>query len=874
MLTRIEHKLGGVLARWVSGVCARAGLVTLLALFGAGAAGLYSANHLRVNADLNDMLAKDLPFRALRHQYYEAFPHLKDPLVVVIDGSTPDRAEAAADQIAADLRASDRFRSVYVPWRGAFFEENGLLYMQTSELEDLAENISLVQPYLARLSRDGSLRGFVSLLAEGAADARRRQDGVELAPAFERIREAIDAELEGRHFELSWADLILGRTSTVAEKRRYVVVYPEMDFADIQPAREAIETIQAVANRRGLAPDTGVRLRITGDLALSYDETQLVRRQAALAGFASFLLVGAILFFALRSTRLVFATLLTLIVGLVLTAGFAALGVGHLNPVSVAFAVLFIGLGVDFGIHLCLRYRELTGLGQPLEQALGDTARGVGSSLVICAFTTAVAFFAFVPTDYAGVAELGLISGAGMLISLFCSLTLLPALIALTWRDEPAIPAERGSGSSLMDFPARFPRSIVSGAAILAIAAGSFIPQVRFENNPLRIRDPQADSVTAFNDLLADGRASPWSVNVLVPDLETAQTVSERLENLDAVGRTVSLRDLVPKDQAEKLGILEDIALFMPPLSDSPLPAPSYAEQRSALDEFDAVLESIVAEEPESELRRNARALRERMAVWFAALDKSDTPSEDLIRLEESLLGSLPERLRILYAAIEAGPVTLSDLPSEWVEQMVGRDGRLRIEVFPSEDLGRGAALERFIATVHEVAPDAIGTSVVILESGRAIVRSMRQALISAAIAIGVFLLILWRRAEDAALVMVPLALATLFTGAASVLLDIPLNFADVIVIPLILGIGVDSGIHLVQRERGTHGREEDLLASSTARAVWFSALTTMASFGTLGFSSHPGIASLGQLLTVGISCTLACNLIVLPALVQLRRAA
>jgi hypothetical protein len=137
-------------------------------------------------------------------------------------------------------------------------------------------------------------------------------------------------------------------------------------------------------------------------------------------------------------------------------------------------------------------------------------------------------------------------------------------------------------------------------------------------------------------------------------------------------------------------------------------------------------------------------------------------------------------------------------------------------------------------------------------------------------VAVTLFLLILWRSVNDTALVLMPMGLAAALTVAAAVLLDIPFNFADVIVLPLLLGIGVDSGIHLVHRARVSWDRDQNLLTTSTARAVTYSALTTIGSFGTMGFASHLGLATLGRLLTLGVTFTLLCNLIVLPALIAL----
>jgi hypothetical protein len=264
-------------------------------------------------------------------------------------------------------------------------------------------------------------------------------------------------------------------------------------------------------------------------------------------------------------------------------------------------------------------------------------------------------------------------------------------------------------------------------------------------------------------------------------------------------------------------------------------------------------------------------ALHARLSQFLARIEASPSAAASLDMLEQSLLGSLPEQLRVLNAALGAGHVTLENLPEALIDQMVGERGQVRIEIFPKAHLGDQRALAEFVDAVREIDPKAAGSAGEIVGSGRAVVASLQEALLSALIAVTLVVYLIWRRVTDTALVMIPLGLTTIFTVAAAVLLDIPFNFADVIVLPLLLGIGVDSGIHLVHRARigGDAGR--NLLSTSTARAVAFSALTTIASFGTMGLASHRGLATLGQLLTLGVSFTLLCNLVVLPALIVLR---
>ena len=228
--------------------------------------------------------------------------------------------------------------------------------------------------------------------------------GDQLHAIFDRFLEALSARIEARPYHLSWAEVLAEGDFDLDSRRRFLFVQPVLEFDELQPAKRSILAVRRIANELGFTPESGVIVRITGDVALSFEEMEGLRTQAAAAGIASLILVAIILLLGLRSIRMVLSTLATLIAGLVWTAGFTAAAIGHLNLISVCFAVLFIGLGVDFGIHVCIRYRELLASGLEHPVALQETARDVGSSIFLCAMTTAIGFFAFVPTDFVGVA--------------------------------------------------------------------------------------------------------------------------------------------------------------------------------------------------------------------------------------------------------------------------------------------------------------------------------------------------------------------------------------------------------------------------------------------------------------------------------------
>jgi hopanoid biosynthesis associated RND transporter like protein HpnN len=875
LISTLDEFLGRAIRAWVTAVIQVPVLVITVSVLAAAALAAYAATNLGINTDENDLFSEELPHYALREDFNRAFPSLVDPLVVVVDGDTVDLAHDAANTLAERIASdTERFRGVRQPGGGEFFETHAFLYLEQDELEDLVDNLFAVQPYLAELSRDASLRGFLAMLSD-AIEAMVDGDleGVNLEDVLDRVDDVIAAHLAGRDYQLSWADVITGRDSTPSDRRRFLLVEPVIDFGKLQAAETSLLGLREIVAELGFDGRAGVRVRATGVHPLSYEEMEHLNFQTGIAGAASFVMVGLILMLALGSGRLVLASLLTLLSGLAYTAGFAAGAIGHLNLISVAFAVLFIGLSIDFAIHVCVRFRELSTLGREHDEALVEAAGSVGGSLTLCAATTAIGFYAFVPTDYEGVAELGVIAGTGMFISLITNLTLLPALIARCVPAEsirPERPAPAWTSRALA-LPVEYSRAILGITAALVVVAVWMLPQVRFDPNPLRVRDPSMPSVEVFNEMLADGDALPWNLHVIARDLDEAQDLAERIEALPTVDFTVTLADYVPDGQEEKLDLLDDAAfVLLPTLArETSRTTPPDADQIAAVVELAGALETLRRAEISPALTSAAEQLSASLATLRAHWTESRDPGTSIAAVETALIGSLPGRLRILRASLVPMPVTLEELPHDLVESMIAGDGRARIEVFPEEDLNDPAALSRYVESIQGIAADAFGDGLVILVSGQVVVRALEQALLTAAALIVLLLFVLWRNAADVLLVAVPLALATLFTGTMSVVVGVPFNFANVIVIPLLLGMGVDTGIHLVHRSRQEKLPGGNLLRTSTARAVLFSSLTTMASFGTLGLSSHLGMATLGRLLALGISLILVCNLVVLPALLR-----
>ena len=844
------------------------GLVTVACL-------VLSALFLRVNMDnKNTLLAEHLEFQQVARDFEAHFPVLDDALIVVVEGPSADDARDGAQALAVQLLAAPSVaRDVFAADSHPFFERNALLYRSVDELEDFADELYRVQPLVASLSQQPDLAHFSSLIAEAFEAAEGGPAPAELGPVLDHFGEATRAVYAEAPLIISWQEILLRNTGFETTTRSSLVVDPVLDFDALLPASHAIAEIRRLAAEEGLTPEAGYRVRITGYPALNDEEMRGLVFDVGIAGLFSFAMVLVVMTVAFRSARLMAASAVTLVTGLLWTAGFAAVVIGKLNIVSIAFAVLFIGLGVDFAIHMGMHYAARLRAGDDHEAAFVSAAGGVGPTLMLCAASTAIGFFSFIPTDYKGVGELGMISGTGMLVILVLSLTLLPALLQTGLRPLTAPPEPVGPWS----LQRRLPRPSLVLAIAFVVTAAALVPaiQVRFDSNVVKMRDPDTESVQTWNDLLESGIGSPWYIDVLTPDAETAQREALEIAALPEVESTLTLQDYVPADQDEKLDILADLQfVFDAPSGEPIVPGAPVDEQIRAIERLHAALDPGVVRAANVELGPSAALLRDRLGTFLARLGGDEDPQATLASLEHSLLGTFPEQIDRLRDALEAESIVLADLPPRLRARMLAEDGSARLQVFAKADLEDQRALVAFVDAVRSVDPKATGLPVNIVEFGRATSRSLQQALGLAFGCISVLLLVMWRRPGDTALALLPLAAAGLWTVALMSLLGIAFNFVNVVVLPLLLGMGIDSGVHLVRRARDPLEDGRSLAETTTGQAVFFSAFTTVASFGSLATAGHAGIASLGEVLILGMLLTMAANLIVLPAWIEQRRVA
>ncbi len=837
----------------------RAWLTIALAAVVCAASGWYAARHFAINTDIGRLLDVDAPWARYDAALNEAFPDRDRLILAVVQAPVPELAEAAADALAQSLRAQPaRFEAVRQPGGGAFFARHGLLFLDTPTLARLTRDLTDARPLLNALARDPSLRGLADTLSVtlGLPLQMGQVTLAQMGPLLARSAMTLEQVLAGRPAALSWRTLA-DPSPAAGPALAFVAVSPVLDYGDLQAGADAAAAIRASAAQLQLAQRYAAEVRLTGPQALADDEFASVADGAALNGAVTVLVVILILWLALRSARLIVAVLLSLFAGLVVTAALGLAMVGALNMISVAFAVLFVGLGVDFGIQFGVRYRAERHDRDHIVTALCHTAQALAIPLSLAAAATAAAFFAFLPTDYRGVAELGLIAGVGMFVAFITTVTLLPALIRVLQPDgETVAPGIRWLAPA-DEFFERYRKPVLWVTCGVILAASPLLTQLRFDFDPLNLKDPASESMATLR-ALKDAQAGTEDVSVLAPSLDAARGLATRLAARPEVARVATLDSFVPPDQDAKLPLIASAAqALLPALTQPTAPPATDALRVAALRRTAAQLE-LAANTRSAPGATPAAGVAEARRLAHALRKLADADATDRDRAERAI--ALPLRLGLagLAQALQAERVSIASLPRELVRDWLTPDGRALVTIsprLPPGERAREAALDVFVPTVLAIAPEATGGPIAVRGSAHTILSAFAQAGAWAVLSIAILLWLTLRRFADVLRTLVPLLVSAVLTLELCVVFGIALNFANVIALPLLLGIGVAFKIYYVIAWReGKTG----LLQSSLTHAVLFSAATTATAFGSLWLSNHAGTATMGKLLALSLACTLA----------------
>lgn len=861
---RTEASLTSSLISRLLELCvAHARVTTAAVIVLCGAAAQYVIGHFAMNTDTYELISAKLPWRIRQTAFDATFPTGGSDLVVVVDGKTPELGKEAADELAASLRTQKGlFRSVQEPDGGPFWAHEGLLFASVDDVKHAMAQLLRAQPFLGSMASDPSLRGVANTISLTLQGVGAGQGSAErLRAPIRSLADALANLNRGKRSFFSWHNIMTDGALDSRLLRHIVLVDPVLDYSRLQPGGLAVQAIRATARRLGLDRAHGVRIRLTGAVPLKDEEFATLTQRAGLIACLASTAIILMLWFAVRSARLIVAILATMLAGLVTTAGIGLAVFHRFNLISVAFIPLFVGMGMDLGIQFSVRYRAERMNGEPLSAALAATGRAMGGALTLAAAAIGVGFLAFLPTAYRGVSQLGTISGIGMFVALALTLTFLPALIALTQAPGLAQTSVSANLIRIDEFILQHRRLVVGAGVAAALISALLLPWLRFDFNPMHLRSRDVESVATLLDLMHDPDRSPNTLEVVRPNLAAADRLAALFRKDPTVHSARTLSSFVPTQQAQKISLISDAANLMD-LTLNPLDvssAPSDSEVIASLENAATKLRQASLEQPA--IGADAR----RLADELDRLAREDPSMRALA--SHMLIPAFLTTLDQVRELLAPRPIRIDTLPTRILRQWQNPDGRARVSVSPSGDSNSNAVLRQFVTAGLRIAPDATGTAVYIQAYARAVVSAFLEAGVLSFVAISCLLFAALRRSRDVAVTMAPIVLTALLTLSTCVLIEQPLNFANIIALPLLFGMGVAFHIYFVMSARSGSSH---LLTSSLARGVFFSALATATGFGSLWASKHPGTATMGKLLMISLVWTLISALIFQPALISL----
>lgn len=865
-----------------------------LALAGAlaVACSVYSALGLGFRTSRLDLLNPKSSYNQLWLRYVDEFGD-EDDAVVVFQAKSPQALLPAIDRLNQAVTAQPQlFRSVLAKVDSAKLRAKGLYYLSAADLAAIRSFVVQLEPVPAG---DWGAIKPANLIYQAARQCDQvRNDPIGHASSaaeanVARLVGGVAAALERGEYRSPWppmprpamADLdTFGEASSadeamagamteskpqylLAEEGRlgFVLLKLNLDEQSGQFDRgsKAVDALRLLIAQTAKAHPE-VKIGLTGLPIMENDE---MRESASSMWQANVLSLGGVslvviaCFGGIRHPLLA-AAAFTL--AMAWSFGFTTLAVGHLNILSAAFGAILIGIGMDFGIHYVARYVDLRNRGFDGSDALVGASRSVGPGIVTGGVTTAIAFFTVALTDFTGVVELGVISGGGVLLCIVAAMLVLPAMVRLVDRKRQFdhVPQPLPVGSWLAPL-AKTPGTVFLGSLVATALVALGCYQLRYDHNLLNLQPVGLESVAIEEQLLAGCDQSVWYAVSLCSSRAEMVKKRQLFEKMPSVQRTEEIMTMLPTGIEQKRPIVAEIREWLTPLSrDVPLlPVDQPAELDRALAQCEAVLRTSPDASQTADLVRHARRL-------LAEMD----PRQAMARMAEyqqRAAGELLARLAALAGSASPEPPSFDDFPRPLVERFIGRTGKHQLRIYGHGSLWDMAALEKFVHDVKRVDPAATGKPLQTYYASHQMQRSYIHAACYALVAITIAILLDFGNLRDSLLALLPMALGVVQMFGLMGLFGIPLNAANMIVLPLLLGIGLDTGVHMVHDFRSQPGPYR--VSSSTAVAVLITALTTIVGFGALMIASHRGLASLGRVMTIGATCCLFTSLVVLPAL-------
>ncbi len=871
---------------------------------------LLSAARLEFHTSHLDLVSSGNHYKQLDQAFSREFDDVPERVIVVIRSQDKDQAKAFATALAKRWEHDPNIDKFLYRIPLESLQNKALLYLSQEELTDLQQKLWQHQDVLQEFAALPTLEHLLILINRDTTAAlvdhvftgflaEEKPDGAPLDLTFLRtllqhLNRGLDPQ---KPYQSPWQELFTSASDTAShdgflwsddQQLLFVLANPKTDAGEFNPFRRAVQRIrQDVYELQREYP--GVEVGITGKAVLETDEMTSAQRDMTMASVLSLIGVASLFVVFFRGVVRPSLVVCTLMLAVGWSLGFTTLTIGHLNIFTIVFVPMLIGLGIDStGIHFLTHFEAERATGKDVRVALEHTFIGTGAGIVTATLTTATAFFALALSDFLGLRELGIITGSGLILILLATFTCLPAFLVAEerWR-RARMPTSKvqlaEEGGSYVSQVYRYPWAILTASAIFVVLSLFALGKIGTDFNLLRLQSERTESVIWAEKIFQSTRRSVLTGELMAQSLEEVERKVAMLGRLPSVEKVDSILSVLPIDQARKLALIQELR---PLLAEMTIQRPvtesiDLVALRAILQRLYAKFEedSASTETPSEEpVRRDLREVQQ-LIEQFLARTQDMPPAQAqqaLLLFQQGLRTDLADQLAILQRSLEAQPVTIQDLPRELQARYVGKTGKFRLFVFPAENVWEPQPLARFVRDLQTVDADALGAPVTNFEYMETIKEGYNKASIYAMGGIIFLSFLMFRGALATVLALVPLVVGSVWTLGLMALFGVQFNMANLLFVPLIIGIGIDNGVHIVHSFRATekYAAERVPLARSTAKAVTLAALTGIVGFGSLMIASHRGIYSLGLLVSLGISSVLIASLTTLPSLLAVLSAA
>ncbi len=868
----------------ITQIASRFPMLTLAACLGlAAVCAIYTRDHLTFKTSRADLIDPKTEYHQRWINYTREFGDVTEDMVVVVEGDDPATITQTLDELGTRLASeTDLFKNVLYKVDLSHLREKALQYSSPEQLQLILTQLDEFSPLLKRFNML-TLRSFIRELR--LALERISSQPPEIAAAMSEPLLGQMAILGGsleaysrdqRHYDSPWQAQMpaeLAQLETVFRDRYLLNEKGTMGFLKIQPTTTTSDfngSSPSIDRVREVIAEVGkshphARLSLTGIPVLESDEMRSSQSAMFYASILSFLGVAALMVMGFKGLRYPILGNLVLLVGMAWSFGFTTLAVGHLNILSVSFAAMLIGIGIDYTTVYLLHYLECRHAGLDAQAAVVETGTNIGPGILTAAISSSVAFFCATLTDFAGVTELGIIAGGGILICTVAAFVVLPAVLVVADRRRsgqmiPAPLQSRGLRLLTSKYPALV--TVVSSLVIAGISTYAF--RVEYDYNLLHLQAQGLESVEVQKRIFDQADNSLLFAVSLADNPQQVLELKQKFEALPTVHHVEELAAILPRYAAD------DTQLLVQAVGAQLASLPVRAQPPVELDpsQVGGELERIEKMLPKG-ASPLAGAARGQIGQFLDQLSELSQPEQ--IRLlrdyQAQFSADLLARLQGLAAISSPEPVGPADLTPALVGRFISPQGKWLLQVYPKSQIWDIKPLEKFIADVRSVDPEATGTPLQTYEASKAIKRSYETAGIYALIAVCVLLLIDFRNLRDCLLALLPPLAGTALMFGVLGMFDIALNPANLIVLPLVVGLGVDGGVHVIHDFRSRSQFGVYTPSASVINAILVNSTTTMVGFGSMMIAAHRGLYSLGLVLTIGVGTSMLVSIIMVPAI-------